>query len=129
MHASIHAVVEAKAFTAKDMGFNNTAGPKGEQAVAFRIKADQGAFLNCRFDGFQDTLYVHCWRQFFRDCTITGTVDFIFGNSGAVFQNCDIYVNLPGDQQKNTVTASGKKLINQCFFQSIAIDVYIYITE
>jgi pectinesterase len=90
------------------MAFSNSAGAAGNQAVALRIKGDQSAFLNCRFDGYQDTLYVHCWRQFFRDCTITGTIDFIFGNSGAVFQNCDIIVNAPDPGQQNTVTASGK---------------------
>lgn len=102
------AAVEAANFTAKDIGFINAAGPKGNQAVAVRIRGDMGAFFNCRFDGYQDTLYLHMWRQFLRDCTITGTIDFIFGNSAVVFQNCDIYVNRPKDGQYNTVTASGK---------------------
>jgi len=51
------------------------------------------AFKNCRFIGFQDTLYPHGEksRQYYNDCYIEGTVDFIFGWSTAVFDNCVIY--------------------------------------
>jgi pectinesterase len=39
---------------------------------------------------FQDTLYVRKAKQYFRDCYMEGTVDFIFGDATAVFDNCTV---------------------------------------
>lgn len=79
-------------FTAKNITFQNSSGPVG-QAVAVRIDGDQVMFENCRFLGFQDTLYPHGRnsRQYYKNCYIEGTTDFIFGWSTAVFENCEIY--------------------------------------
>ncbi|KAJ6672854.1 PECTINESTERASE/PECTINESTERASE INHIBITOR 61-RELATED [Salix viminalis] len=63
--------------------------------------------------GYQDTLYVHSNRQFFRECNIYGTVDFIFGNAAVVLQNCSIYARKPMASQKNTITAQNRKDPNQ----------------
>lgn len=105
--------VAGKGFIAKDMAFVNTAGAAKHQAVAFRSGSDLSVISNCAFDAFQDTLYAHSNRQFFRDCDITGTIDFIFGNSAVVFQNCNIQPRQPMDRQFNTITAQGKKDPNQ----------------
>lgn len=79
-------------FTAENITFENAAGPVG-QAVAVRIDGDMVAFKNCRFLGFQDTLYPHSEtsRQYYQGCYIEGTVDFIFGWSTAVFDRCTIF--------------------------------------
>ena len=78
-------------FRAENITFENSSGPVG-QAVAVRIDGEMVAFINCRFSGFQDTLYPHGEksRQYYRDCIIEGTVDFIFGWSTAVFDRCTI---------------------------------------
>ena len=79
-------------FQAKNITFQNSAGPVG-QAVAIWIKGDRAQFENCRFLGFQDTLYTygHESRQYYKNCYIEGTVDFIFGSSTAVFEDCQIH--------------------------------------
>nr|GLL31188.1 pectinesterase 3-like [Ipomoea trifida] len=61
----------------------------------------------------QDTLYAHSNRQFYRDCDITGIVDFIFGNAAMVFKNCKIQSRQPLSNQFVTITAQGKKDPNQ----------------
>ncbi|GFQ07176.1 pectinesterase 1 [Phtheirospermum japonicum] len=105
--------VAGKGFIARDIGFKNTAGPTKHQAVAFRSGSDQSVFYRCSFDAFQDTLYAHSNRQFYRECDITGTIDFIFGNSAVVFQNCNILPRQPLPNQFVTITAQGKKDPNQ----------------
>lgn len=67
------------------------------------------SFYKVTFDSYQDTLYCHTFRQYYRDCTVYGTVDFIFGNGNAAFQNCYIIAKkstLLG--QQNTFTAQGR---------------------
>jgi len=95
-------IIDANDFTAENITFSNTfnydsavaAGFAGTQAVAVYINADRSAFKNCRFLGNQDTLWANGSlnaRQYFKDCYIDGIVDFIFGNSIAVFDSCVIY--------------------------------------
>lgn len=84
-------------FTAENITFENTSGPVG-QAVALWVAGDKASFLNCRMLGFQDTLYTYGKgsRQYFYQCYITGTVDFIFGSATAFFEDCHIYCKTPG---------------------------------
>lgn len=79
-------------FSAESISFENSAGPVG-QAVAMWIAADKATFVNCRFLGFQDTLYTYGKgaRQLYINCYIEGTVDYIFGSSTAWFENCELH--------------------------------------
>lgn len=62
------------------------------QAVALRIAfgATRSEFRSCTVDGWQDSLYVDYGISSFEDCTIRGSVDFIFGAGTALFQGCEI---------------------------------------
>ena len=102
------AAVNGKGFMARDLTFENTAGPSKHQAVALRCDSDLSVFYRCAFEGHQDTLYAHSLRHFYRDCRVTGTVDFVFGNAAAVFQNCTLLARAPLPSQKNSVTAQGR---------------------
>ncbi|KAA3479831.1 putative pectinesterase/pectinesterase inhibitor 51 [Gossypium australe] len=99
-------------FMASGLTIKNTAGPDAHQAVAFRSDSDLSVIENCEFIGNQDTLYAHSLRQFYNKCQIQGNVDFIFGNSAAVFQECEILVVPrqlnPGKGETNAITAHGR---------------------
>ncbi|KAM3378179.1 putative pectinesterase/pectinesterase inhibitor 25 isoform X1 [Capsicum galapagoense] len=105
--------VSGERFVAVNITFKNVAGPWKHQAVALRNNADLSTFYKCRFEGYQDTLYAHSLRQFYRECDIYGTVDFIFGNAAAIFQNCHLFARKPMPDQKNIFTAQGRSDPNQ----------------
>lgn len=105
--------VVGSGFLARDITFQNTAGPSKHQAVALRVNADLSAFYRCDILAYQDTLYTHSLRQFYVDCFIAGTVDFIFGNANVVIQRCDIHARRPNSGQRNMVTAQGRDDPNQ----------------
>ncbi|KAL5757270.1 hypothetical protein ACOSP7_019881 [Xanthoceras sorbifolium] len=111
-HSATVAVV-GEGFLARDITFQNTAGPSKHQAVALRVGADLSAFYQCDMLAYQDTLYVHSNRQFYINCLVAGTVDFIFGNAAAVLQDCDIHARKPNSGQKNMLTAQGRTDPNQ----------------
>ncbi|UZT97126.1 pectinesterase family protein [Chryseobacterium fluminis] len=87
-------------FTAKNITFENSSGRVG-QAVTILTSGDRIIFENCRFLGNQDTVYLKGAqdspdktkpsRNYFKNCYIEGTTDYIFGAGTAVFENCTIY--------------------------------------
>ncbi|OVA13430.1 Pectinesterase [Macleaya cordata] len=106
-------VVVGQGFVGVNITFCNTAGPSKHQAVAVRNGADLSTFYSCSFEAYQDTLYTHSLRQFYRECDVYGTVDFIFGNAAVVLQNCNLYARLPMAGQFNALTAQGRTDPNQ----------------
>ncbi|KAJ1437084.1 Pectinesterase, catalytic [Sesbania bispinosa] len=95
-------------FIARDIGFHNNAGPRGEQAVALLISSDRSVLYRCSIVGYQDTLYALSLRQFYKECDIYGTIDFIFGNAAAVFQSCNLVLRHPYGKGYNVILANGR---------------------
>jgi pectin methylesterase-like acyl-CoA thioesterase len=89
---SASTTINANDFTAVNISFENTTG-EAPQALAINVNGDRCAFKNCRFLGGQDTLLANGTgkRQYYKQCYIDGTVDFIFGSAIAVFEDCTIY--------------------------------------
>ncbi|KAJ3673203.1 hypothetical protein LUZ60_006577 [Juncus effusus] len=100
--------VSGDGFIGIGLGFRNTAGPEKFQAVALRVMADRTIFLSCRMEGYQDTIFAQAYRQFYRNCIIKGSVDFIFGDAAAVFQSCIFLVRRPLPSQPTILTAHGR---------------------
>ncbi|HET7625545.1 MAG TPA: pectinesterase family protein [Verrucomicrobiae bacterium] len=82
--------IDAEDFTAENVTFENSAGAVG-QALAIAVNGDRCVFRNCRFLGWQDTMFLNRGRQYFENCYIAGHVDFIFGGATAFFENCRIH--------------------------------------
>ncbi|MBD2721848.1 pectinesterase family protein [Hymenobacter armeniacus] len=85
-------LVQAPDFAAENLTFANDAGYTAGQAVALHVEGDRATFRRCRMVGNQDVLLLATGgtRQYFKDCYIEGTTDFIFGASTAVFDHCTI---------------------------------------
>jgi pectinesterase len=93
-------LIGANDFVAKNITIRNTYAPDtsaaNTQAVALMTDGDRQEYINCNISGYQDTYYA--WgisgtgRMYFKNCTISGTVDFIFGSEIVVFDSCTILV-------------------------------------
>ena len=113
--ASIY--IHSSYVTFEDITFENTAGEGKEigQAVAVFTDGDFLFFHRCRFIGNQDTLYTYgrfgkeggIKRNYFLDCYIEGTTDFIFGPSIAYFENCHLH------SKKNSYVTAASTLPGQ----------------
>lgn len=85
-------LVQGANFVMKNITVENSSGTVG-QAIALSVEADMARFDNCRIIGCQDALYAagtNC-RQYYKNCYIEGTTDFIFGAATALFHDCVIY--------------------------------------
>lgn len=110
-------LVDTHDFTARNLVFENSAGPVG-QALALYADGDRLFFDHCWFHGFQDTIFTGPLppkekliggfkgpkelservngRQYYYDCYISGNTDFIFGSATAYFEQCEIISRRPG---------------------------------
>ncbi len=109
--ATVTVNAEATGFTARNITFVNSYNidepdndvRKQTQAVALETLADKVILDKCRIIGRQDTLYLkgaskgqtvygsaNDARVYIKDSYIEGTVDFIFGDATAYFDNCDL---------------------------------------
>ena len=76
-------------FRANKITFQNTSGNHG-QALALKVDDDKSVFTDCRITGWQDTLMINNGRSYWKDCFISGRVDFIYGSGTAFFDHCEI---------------------------------------
>lgn len=89
-YTSYTVLMQGNDCSAENLTIRNTAGRVG-QAVALMIEADRCVVKNCDILGNQDTLYLaKDGRNYFQDCYIEGTTDFIFGEATVVFEKCTI---------------------------------------
>ncbi|MDR1679235.1 MAG: pectin esterase [Prevotellaceae bacterium] len=101
-------LVQGHGFRAENLTIENNAEPLA-QAVALHAEGDKAVFVNCRFLGNQDTIYAgnHLSRQYYKNCYIEGTTDFIFGSATVYFEHCSIYskknsyITAPSTPQEN----------------------------
>ncbi|MGA3067572.1 MAG: pectinesterase family protein [Tepidisphaeraceae bacterium] len=115
-------VVQANDFEADQITFENSTPRDISQALAISCVGDRQIYRHCRFLGWQDTIYTNggpgpgplttapslpaatepvpvvppANRLYFEDSYIEGGVDFIFGNSTAVFNRCEIHSKRKG---------------------------------
>lgn len=99
-YTSYTVLVHGNDFIAKNMTIENAAGRVG-QAVALHVDGDRVQIINCSLLGNQDTVYAAEGRQYYKNCTISGTTDFIFGKATAIFENCTII-----SKQNSYITAA-----------------------
>lgn len=92
----------------ENLTIENSAAQLG-QAVALHVEGDRIVFRNCRFLGNQDTIYVgrENSRQYFENCYIEGTTDFIFGPATAWFEGCTIHC------KRNSYITAANTPVNQ----------------
>jgi len=84
-------LVEANDVLLKNLTIENSSGNVG-QAIALSVTSTRVSVVNCKLLGNQDTLYASgIGKQFYKDCYIEGTVDFIFGSATAYFENCQLH--------------------------------------
>ncbi|GAB2302787.1 hypothetical protein Dimus_036781 [Dionaea muscipula] len=88
------------------MGFRTTRD-RGTPVVAARVNACWPCSGHASSMATRHPLHPRRFH-FFRDCVISGTVDFIFGNGATLIQSCVIIVRLPEPNQFNAVTARGR---------------------
>jgi hypothetical protein len=105
-------------FTAENLTFENSFDEQSvnvtnKQAVAVYARGERQTFRNSRFIGNQDTLYVNGGTQYFYQSYIEGDVDFIFGRSSAVFEECDIFSLDRGSSTNNGFVTAASTLITE----------------
>ena len=116
--------IDTHDFIARHLTFQNDAGYGTEvgQALALYVDGDRNYFEDCALLGHQDTLFTaplpeqemqpggfkgpgeakprimgrHCYRN----CYISGDVDFIFGSAIAYFDNCVIFSAMREDKKE-----------------------------
>lgn len=100
----------ANNFYAENITIRNSAGMNAGQAVALKDYGDRNVYFNVKLLGYQDTHLTGNGRQYYQQCQINGTVDFIFGGGDVFFDRCLLYLE---DRANNVVVAPSSKADTQ----------------
>lgn len=108
---SMYNITVENTYNTKD----NTGKNQQTPAVALCINADKVLVNKCKIIGRQDTLYVKGAnnRIYFKDTYIEGTVDFIFGNADAYFEQCNLHMAYFNGKDNGYYTAPNTNIENQ----------------
>ena len=104
---------EARHLTIENSFDESSVSVTNKQAVALNVRGERQSFENVRFIGNQDTLLTNGGTQYFYQCYIEGDVDFIFGGSRAVFEECVIHSLDRGSQTNNGYITAASTLITE----------------
>lgn len=110
--------IQGSNITVKNITFKNSfveQGNSNEQAVALSVTGTKVKFYNCNVLGNQDTLLCDGGTQYFYKCMIAGDVDFIFGRSQAVFDNCEIRSLNRGSSNNNGYITAARTEIGESY--------------
>lgn len=123
-------LIDTHDFTARNLTFENNAGPGSQvgQALALYADGDRLIFDQCRFLGSQDTLFTGPLppaeiqangfigpkqnapringRHYYKNCYLEGDIDFIFGGATAYFEDCEFFSKNAGKEINSYVTAA-----------------------
>jgi len=99
-----------------EVAFDRT-GASGAQAQAIMLdtRSDRAVFDRVDIKGYQDTLWAEVGRALFRQCMISGCVDFIYGASRSLFDRCTIVSRLRPGKDFNGFIAAPDTDIHQPF--------------
>ncbi|XP_010544960.1 PREDICTED: probable pectinesterase 66 [Tarenaya hassleriana] len=102
---------------AKDITFKNFFNvPRSDEllespALAVRLYGDRYSFVNCSFEGLQDTIWDVMGRHYYKNCLIAGGIDFIWGSGQSLFEGCTLNVTLgwyAPERDHGAITAQGR---------------------
>ncbi|KAF7141564.1 hypothetical protein RHSIM_Rhsim06G0227400 [Rhododendron simsii] len=92
---SASVAIESDFFCATGITIENSVvtvpGAHGNQAVALRITGNKAMFYRVRILGTQDTLLDDYGSHYFYQCYVQGSIDFIFGSSRSLYQECVLH--------------------------------------
>ncbi|MBB3111700.1 PelA/Pel-15E family pectate lyase [Paenibacillus phyllosphaerae] len=115
---SATAFIAASDVSVRNITFENSTDESqvtesNKQAVAMNVSGERISFSNVRFLGNQDTLLTNGGTQYFEQCYIEGDVDFIFGGSRAVFNECTIHSLDRGSATNNGYITAASTMIDE----------------
>ncbi len=110
----------------QDICIENRRGVDGGQAAALHESTERNIYKHATFLGNQDT-YVSNHREYFEDCQLVGSVDFICGGGDVWFEKCDLLISRTGSVLTAPATAGTQLwgyVFNECVVDSWTGKVY-----